>query len=63
MNKFLTKVYDFFGCNLTKNNKANNIKIKVVKGKQKALQDLKKTNGIIKVMIESGELNLKLIKK
>jgi len=63
MNKFLSKLNNFFGYSLTKNVKANDLTAKVVHEKQKDLSDLKKTNGVIKVMIESGELNFKLIKK
>jgi len=56
MNKFLSKVHDFFGYSLTKNVKATELTARVVHEKQKDLSNLKKTNGVIKVMIESGEL-------
>jgi len=62
MNKFLTKMHDVFGWNLTKNCKAETLTSKVVKEKEKDIRGLKKTNGIIKVMIQSGELNLKVVK-
>ena len=62
MNKFLTKIHRIFGCSMTKNVKADSLKSKIVEEKQKDLKDLKKTNGIIKVMIQSGELNLKVVK-
>ena len=63
MNKFLSKLNNFFGYSLTKNVKATELTARVVHEKQKDLSNLKKTNGVIKVMIESGELNLKVDKK
>ena len=62
MNKFLQGIHRFFCRNLTKNHQADTLKAKIMEEKHKDLQGLKKTNGIIKVMIESGELNLKIKK-
>jgi len=63
MNKFLSKIHQAFGCSLTKNIRASDLTAKVVKEKERDLSKLKKTNGVIKVLIESGELNLKVINK
>jgi len=63
MNKFLSKLHQVLGCSLTKNIRASDLTAKVVKEKEKDLSKLKKTNGVIKVLIESGELNLKVINK
>jgi len=60
MNKFLQRIHHFFGCNLTKNSEADILKEKIMRGKRKDLRELKKTNGIIKVMIEKGEISLKI---
>ena len=60
MNKFLQRIHHFFGCNLTKNHQADTLKTKIMQGKQKDLRELKKTNGIIKVLIERGEFNIKI---
>ena len=60
MNKFLQRIYHFFGCNLTENHQADNLKAKIMQEKHKDLRELKKTNGIIKVMIEKGEISLKI---
>ena len=62
MNKFLQRIHHFFGCNLTKNHQADALKTKIMQGKQKDLRELKKTNGIIRIMIESGELRLRVKK-
>jgi len=60
MNKFLQRIHHFFGCNVTKNHQADNLKAKIMQEKHKDLRELKKTNGIIKVMIEKGEFNIKI---
>jgi len=63
MNKFLSKIHQVLRHSITNNVKANDLTAKVVKEKQKDLDELKKTNGVIKVMIESGELNLKVVER
>ena len=60
MNKFLQRIHHFFGCNLTENHQADNLKAKIMQEKHKDLRELKKTNGIIKVMIEKGEFDIKI---
>ena len=63
MNRLLQKIHHLFGHNITKNSKADTLKSKIMEERQKDIQGLKKTNGIIKVMIEKGELEFKIVKK
>jgi len=60
MNKFLEGVHRLFCRDLIKNDKADALRAKIMNGKQKDIRELKKTNGIIKVMIEKGEIELKI---
>lgn len=63
MNRLLQKIHHLFHCNITKNSQADTLKSKIMQEKQKDIQELKKTNGIIRILIEKGELELKIIKK
>jgi len=63
MNKFLQKIYNRLGDNIVKNINVEDLKTKVMNGKQKDIRELKKTNGVIKIMIEKGEIELRIVKK
>jgi len=63
MNKFLQKIYNRLGDNIVKNINVETLKTKVMNGKQKDIRELKKTNGVIKIMIEKGEIELRIVKK
>jgi dsRNA-specific ribonuclease len=45
-----------------KEGELDKLRNKIINGKVKDINDLKKTNGVIKVMIEKGELSLKIVK-
>jgi len=45
-----------------KEGELDKLRNKVINGKAKDNNDLKKTNGVIRVMIEKGEFNLRVIK-
>jgi len=45
-----------------KEGELDKLRNKVINGKAKDINDLKKTNGVIRVMIEKGEFNLRVIK-
>ena len=63
MNRFLQRIHRLFGCKSTKNPQADTLKSKIMQERHKDMWELRKTNGIIKVMIEKGEIELKIIKK
>lgn len=63
MNRFLQRIHYLFGYKSTKNPQVETLKAKIIREKQKDIREVKKTNGIIKVMIERGEIELKIVKK
>jgi hypothetical protein len=67
MNKAWQIFHRLIGCKKTEEvgNKLNpdSLKRKIMLEKHKDIQKLKQTNGIIKVMIEKGELELRITKK
>ena len=63
MNRFLQKIHDLFGRNVTKNPQVNTLKAKIIRERHKDMKQLRKTNGIIRVMIEKGEIEFKIVKK
>ena len=62
MNKFWQVFHRLIGCKKPKNNPSV-LKQKIISEKLKSIQQIKQTNGTIKVMIEKGEIELKLVKK
>ena len=63
MNKILRGIHQLLGCNVVKRLQVDKLRTKVMEEKQKDIQKLKKTNGIIRVMIEKGEVEFRVIKK
>ena len=60
MNKFLQKIHHLFCQNLTKNSQVDALKTKIIQERRKDIREIKKTNGIIKIMIEKGEFDIKI---
>jgi len=60
MNKFLQKIHHLFCHNLTKNSQVDALKTKIIQERRKDIREIKKTNGIIKIMIEKGEFDIKI---
>ena len=64
MNKVWKLFHRLIGCKEVKNNpNPDTLKRKIVSEKLKNIQKIKETNGVMKIMIEKGELTLKIAKK
>jgi len=64
MNGFWKRFHRLIGCKEVKNDpNPDSLKQKIISEKLKNVQMMKKTNGVIKVMIEKGELQLTIAKK
>lgn len=64
--KAIHRIHGFFGSNseVMMKNKVScaSLKRKVLIGKKKDLRELKKTNGIIKVLVEKAEIEFRIVK-
>ena len=64
MNKAWKIFHRLIGCKKAKNNPNPDVlKRKIVSEKLKNIQKIKETNGVMKIMIEKGELSLRIAKK
>ena len=63
MNKFLRTLHRLIGCEHKNTANPDTLKRKITSENSKNIEEIKHTNSVIKVMIEKGEFNLKIVKK